>query len=117
MPSAFAVRGDRLHPRKEVTQTKGEVTTSTEEQKAAERRWREEAWVSTIFTSWTSSSPPMSSSTTSSPHQAARMILSLLERLGHATSDLLLSGEDPPNTPRQLERIATASAAALNSCL
>jgi steroid delta-isomerase-like uncharacterized protein len=44
MPSAFTVRGDRRHPRKEVTQTKGEVTMSTEDNKAAERRWYEEVW-------------------------------------------------------------------------
>jgi len=55
--------------------------------------------------------------TTPYPDQAARMIISLLEDLGYATVELLLSEEREPSDLPRLERIAEACADALERVL
>jgi AcrR family transcriptional regulator len=55
--------------------------------------------------------------TTPYPDQAARVIMSLLEDLGYATVDLLLSGEHSPDDLPRLERIVAATADALEHVL
>jgi AcrR family transcriptional regulator len=51
------------------------------------------------------------------PDQAARVVISLLEDLGYATVELILSGEREPNDLPHLERIVTASVDALERVL
>src|SRR6266699_4923154 len=55
--------------------------------------------------------------TTPYPDQAARMILSLLEDLGYATVELLLSTEHEPSDLPRLQRIVKACADALERVL
>ncbi len=55
--------------------------------------------------------------TTPYPDQAARVVLSLLEDLGYATTDLLLAGDRSPDALSQLERIGAATADALERVL
>jgi hypothetical protein len=55
--------------------------------------------------------------TTHYPDQAARVILSSLEDLGYATTDLLLAGDRSPDVLPHLERIAAATADALERVL
>ena len=51
------------------------------------------------------------------PDQAARVVISLLEDLGYATVELLLSGERKPDDLPLLERIVTATVDALERVL
>jgi len=51
------------------------------------------------------------------PDQAARVVISLLEDLGYATVELLLSGERKPDDLHHLERIVTATVDALERVL
>ena len=55
--------------------------------------------------------------TTPYPDQAARVVISLLEDLGSATAELILSGERTPDDLPCLERIVTATADALERVL
>ena len=55
--------------------------------------------------------------TTPYPDQAARVVISLLEDLGYATVELLLSGEREPDDLPRLERIVTATVDALERVL
>jgi AcrR family transcriptional regulator len=55
--------------------------------------------------------------TTPYPDQAARLVLSLLEDLGYATVEMLLAAEHEPDDLPRLERIATATADALERVL
>jgi AcrR family transcriptional regulator len=55
--------------------------------------------------------------TTPYPDQAARVILSLLEDLGYATVELILSGERSPDDLPRLERIVEACVDALERVL
>jgi AcrR family transcriptional regulator len=54
---------------------------------------------------------------TAYPEQTARMIMSLLEDLGYATVDLLLTEEHSPDDLPRLERIVTATVDALERLL
>jgi AcrR family transcriptional regulator len=55
--------------------------------------------------------------TTPYPDQAARVVISLFEDLGYATAELLLAEEHSPDDLPRLERIAEASADALERVL
>lgn len=55
--------------------------------------------------------------TTPYPDQAARMVISLLEDLGYATCELLLSLERSPDDLPRLERIVSATVDALERVL
>lgn len=55
--------------------------------------------------------------TTPYPDQAARIVISLFEDLGHATAGLLLTEEHSPDDLARLQRIVTASSDALERVL